>query len=115
MDSYTPGTFWIVNYVDKPCGRMIAICISSDGACRYIGKEDSKNTDLMFLDHDDGSTPLEDFGVFLIRSEKLRSPLRFRKSKPSVAEYSDGLQKKWQGEHSFSVEVDDWVLDLISR
>lgn len=93
---FNPGTFWIIDETDRPIERHVVECLSEEGLCRYIFPS-LRGWYAMRLS--EKSTKLEDFG-FLIVDHK-NGGLSFVKMRPSVAKYSNGKPRRWQGKRNF--------------
>lgn len=89
----------ILNTIDRPDRRMVVEII--EGKAYYMSRAEEPR-----MKSYDGMTPrpdttsLEDFGFTIV---ELGGKIRCVKTRPSVARYSDGGVREWQGETSFDL------------
>jgi len=97
--SLQEGKFFIVNQYDRPCERLIAQL--RDGKLHYIGHglADDKIYRGMSAD---SAVPVEDFGI---RISVENGTLHGIQTGDSLAVYSNGKSRKWQGASSFSMPL----------
>ncbi len=92
--------YYIVNEIDKPCERLVMQRV--DGGLYYLDPRTRAANDANFIDCLETATPLEDFGFQIIESNGL---VRFEKINDSVAKYSNGTIRQWQGEIRFAYKT----------
>jgi hypothetical protein len=93
------GDTVILNDVDQPCGKMVAVIVKDDGKdyhCEYLNADarfDKYNIPPMRFGRLNYATKLEDFGVKLCAADGKYwcEPVSI-----SVARYPDGSPRNWQ-------------------
>lgn len=99
----------ILNPVERPCGRLVAVIVSIDGieaTCHYLNADrslDPFNRRGMVVNlefHE--MTPVERFGVHVVYNLKTGNYFCRKYSEQSFAPYGDGSTRQWQ--ESFECE-----------
>lgn len=93
-----PILFGIVNDVDKPCERLLAIRVA--GGLRYVDPELRKHYGVMGIDR---ATGVEKFGIRIVLGD---DGVKFEKVGMSSARYADGEIRQWQGSKKFEVKYE---------
>lgn len=91
--------FVIVNDVDKPCERLVALVSASGLTCRYVDPSLSHWEEMPL---NGSETGLDKFGFeWFTYGVEGRTEVAFEKIAASRAKYADGSPREWQGSSVF--------------
>lgn len=91
--------YFIVNDIDRPYERLIAE-MQDNGTLCYVHPEMRKYKEYKNMSAD-RATQLEDFGITAVETE---NEIFFVKTMNSLAKYSSGEPREWQGSENFSIK-----------
>jgi hypothetical protein len=90
-----PGHLIIINDIDCPKPMLVAVIITIKGKrVEALYLSDRANLDVCWASRPENVTPIEQFGV---SAEYDGEKVVFNKNAESMATYSDGRARSWQG------------------